>query len=133
MGRKDLDPHGRFRGEWVKFAFMNFPLLDMCLVAPVLTGHPQETDQWPLNNTKLNIILKVACSIQGSYRFLDKKFNFFQNFFLNNIFFSRLKVIKQVINIDLEKNRRTFFARCTANIQARLNKIFIPKGKQIHF
>ena len=62
-----------------KFAFMKFPLLDMCLVAPVLTGHPWERDQWTLSNT--NIILKVGFSIQGSYRFLDPKFNTFSRIF----------------------------------------------------
>ena len=64
---------------------MNFPLLDMCLVAPVLTDHPWEWNQSTLSNTNNIIILKVGYSIQGLYRFLDKKFK---------TFFSRLKVIK---------------------------------------
>ena len=42
-------------------------------------------------------------SLQGWYRFLDPKFKAFSRLFSKTIFsFSRLKVIKQVINRDLK-------------------------------
>ena len=78
----------------------------MCLVAPVLTGHPWVRDQGPLNNT--NIILKVGCSIQGSYRFLDPKFKTFSRSFSLTINFFQT-FVKEVINIDLEKHRKKAF------------------------
>ena len=48
--------------------------------------------------------------VQGSYRFQNSKIqDFFQTFSKTIIHFSRLKVIKKLINTDLEKTQEQSF------------------------
>ena len=64
-------------------------------------------------------VLYMYTNTKGSYRFLDPKFKTFSILFSKTTYiFSRLKVIKLVINIDLEKCKNKAFAWCTANIRA---------------
>ena len=58
--------------------------------------------------------------------------DFFQTFFKTIISFSRLEVIiKQLINTGLKKHWKKLFSWCTANVWARLKKIW-PKRKKFH-
>ena len=60
--------------------------------------------------SRIAVIIKSRLVIQCSYRFLDPKFKTFSGLFSKAIIsFSRLEVIKQVINRDLEKRRNSFF------------------------
>ena len=67
----------------------------------------------------------------GFVQILGSKTQHFLHTFSKTIYiFSRLKVIKLVINIDLEKCMKKAFAWCTANTWPRLNKTLL-KGKKI--
>ena len=63
-GRKDLDPHGRFRGEWVKEVENNTLLKLLNNLSPVRSGRIQKILKEPRDSMLLVKELQEHLSVQ---------------------------------------------------------------------
>ena len=89
-----------------------------------ITCHRTETLMNALPYHQQNQLFAIFTIDRVRTDFWIQNSRLFRDFFSKTIIsFSRLQVIKQVINTDLKKRRNKDFSRCSENVWTRLNKI----------